>query len=171
MLVCQGWGNKLPQSWWRKTIETSFLSSESQNSEIGMLSGHALYRVLEKEPSPASFSSREMLCSFCFVVVSLQSFILLLPLLYLYLTLLCTFFGLPGVSVGEEPACNTGDVCLIPGSGISARGGDGNSLQYFSCRILWTEEPGGLQRVTESDATEQAHSTLCLSYKDNCAGI
>ena len=81
------------------------------------------------------------------------------------------FLGFPGVSVGEEPVCNTGDVHLIPGSGRSPRGGHGNSLQYFSCRILWTEEPGGLERVTESDATEQAHSTLCLSYKDNCVGI
>ena len=95
VLVCQGCGNKLPQSWWPKTIETCFLSSESQKSEIGMLSGHTLYGVLGKEPSPASFSFRELLCSFCFVVVSLQSLLLLLPLLCLDLTLLCAFFGLP----------------------------------------------------------------------------
>lgn len=90
VLVCQGWGNKLPQSWWSKTIETCFLSSESQKSEIGMLSGHILYRTLGKEPSPASFSFWEMLCIFWFVVVSLQSLLLLLPSpVFVFISILC----------------------------------------------------------------------------------
>ena len=41
----------------------------------------------------------------------------------------------------------------------------------FLVESYWTEEPGGLQRVTEVDVTEQAHSMLSLSYKDNCADI
>jgi len=35
-------------------------------------------------------------------------------------------------SVGKELACNAGDVGLIPGSGRSLGGGNGNPLQY-SC--------------------------------------
>ena len=36
-------------------------------------------------------------------------------------------------SVGEESACNAGDLVLIPGSkGRSPREGNGNPLQYFS---------------------------------------
>ena len=47
-----------------------------------------------------------------------------------------TFFSgtesFPGDSDGEEPACNTGDTGLIPGSGRSPGEGNGNLLQY-SC--------------------------------------
>ena len=35
-------------------------------------------------------------------------------------------------SIGKESACNSGDPGLLPGSGRSPAGGDGNSLQY-SC--------------------------------------
>jgi len=39
-----------------------------------------------------------------------------------------------------------GDVYLIPGSGRSPEGGNGNLLQYSCWEIPWTEkEPGGLQ--------------------------
>ena len=38
----------------------------------------------------------------------------------------------PGGSDGKEPACNVGDLALIPGSGISPGEGNGNPLQY-SC--------------------------------------
>ena len=38
----------------------------------------------------------------------------------------------PGGSDGKESACNTGDPCLIPGSGRSSGEGNGNPLQY-SC--------------------------------------
>ena len=40
--------------------------------------------------------------------------------------------GFPGSSAGKESACNEGDSCLIPGSGISPGGGHSNPLQY-SC--------------------------------------
>ena len=41
--------------------------------------------------------------------------------------------GFPDVSAGKESTCNpedTGDSGLIPGSGKSPRGGNGNPLQY-----------------------------------------
>ena len=38
--------------------------------------------------------------------------------------------GLPGDSDGEESACDAGDPGLIPGSGKSSGGGNGNPLQY-----------------------------------------
>ena len=40
--------------------------------------------------------------------------------------------GFPGGSDGKESACNAGDLGLIPGSGRSPGGGNGNPLQY-SC--------------------------------------
>ena len=64
--------------------------------------------------------------------------------------------GFPGGSGGKESACNAGDVGLIPGSGRSPGGGNGNSLQY-SClenpidRGVWWAIVHG---VTESDTTE-----------------
>ena len=39
--------------------------------------------------------------------------------------------GFPGGSDGKESACNAGDLGLIPGSGGSPGGGNGNPLQYF----------------------------------------
>ena len=38
--------------------------------------------------------------------------------------------GFPGGSDGKEPACNAGDLSLIPGSGKSPGEGNGNPLQY-----------------------------------------
>ena len=38
----------------------------------------------------------------------------------------------PGGSEGKESACNAGDLSLIPGSGISLGGENGNPLQYSS---------------------------------------
>ena len=38
--------------------------------------------------------------------------------------------GFPGGSAGKEPACNAGDLGLIPGSGRSAGEGTGYPLQY-----------------------------------------
>ena len=62
------------------------------------------------------------------------------------------------LEVKNSPA-NAGDIRhtgLIPGSGRSPGEGNGNPLQFSCWRILWTEEPGGLQFyvVTESDTTE-----------------
>ena len=43
---------------------------------------------------------------------------------------------------------NAGDMGLIPGSGRSPGGGNGNPLQYSSLeKIPWTEEPDGLQSM------------------------
>ena len=39
---------------------------------------------------------------------------------------------IPGGSDDEETACNVGDLSLIPGSGISLGGENGNPLQYSS---------------------------------------
>ena len=52
--------------------------------------------------------------------------------------------------VVKNPLSNAGDirdVDSIPGLGRSPGGGQGNPLQYFACRILWTEELGGLQSM------------------------
>ena len=49
---------------------------------------------------------------------------------------------------GKASACNAGDLGLIPGLGKSP--GEGNGSTHFSIlvwRILWTEEPGGLQSM------------------------
>ena len=53
------------------------------------------------------------------------------------------------------------DVGLIPGSGRSPRGGNGNPLQYSCLGNPGTEEPGwlqskGLQRVRHDSVTEYA---------------
>ena len=56
----------------------------------------------------------------------------------------CTIVGLPWWPSGKEsPPANAGDISLIPGSGRSSRGGNGNPL----CILIWrihgqTEEPG-----------------------------
>ena len=68
--------------------------------------------------------------------------------------------GSPDGPVGKESACNVGDAGdsgLIPGSGRSPRGGNGNPTQYSSLgnpmdRGAWQ---AALQRVKESDTTEQ----------------
>ena len=67
-------------------------------------------------------------------------------------------FVFPGGSVGEESACNAGDLGLISGLGKSPGGGHGNPLQY-SC----LENPHGKRSLVgcspwgckELDMTEQ----------------
>ena len=41
-------------------------------------------------------------------------------------------WGVPGGSAGKEPACNAGDLGLIPGSGRPSGEGNGYPLEY-SC--------------------------------------
>ena len=56
--------------------------------------------------------------------------------------------GFPGGSVLNNLPANAetaGNVSLIPGSGRSPRGGNGNPLQY-SC-LLWSEKLGRLQSM------------------------
>ena len=65
---------------------------------------------------------------------------------------------LPGINqirlsrwfIGKESTCNagdTGDVGLIPGSGKSRGKGNANHSSILAWKILWTEEPGGLQSM------------------------
>ena len=64
--------------------------------------------------------------------------------------------------VEKNPPANTGDMGLIPGSGGSPEGGNGNSLQY-SCldnpmdRGAWLQSVG-LQRVVHNLGTEYTHT-------------
>ena len=57
--------------------------------------------------------------------------------------------GLPGGSVVKKkkkiPLASAGDMGLVPGLGKYPGEGNGNTLQYSSWRIPWTEEPRGLQ--------------------------
>ena len=50
-----------------------------------------------------------------------------------------------GGSEGKASAYNVADLGLIPGSGRSPGGRNGNSLQYSCLEIPWREEPGGLK--------------------------
>ena len=69
-------------------------------------------------------------------------------------------WGFPGGPDDKESACNGGDVGSIPGLGRSTGGRHGNSL-ILAWRILWTEEPGGLQwghkELDMTEVTEHAH--------------
>ena len=63
--------------------------------------------------------------------------------------------------VVKNPPANVGDMGLIPGSGRSPGGGNGNPLQYSCLGNPGTEEPGwlqskGLQRVRHDSVTEYA---------------
>ena len=74
---------------------------------------------------------------------------------------------------------NAGDIRetgSIPGSGISPKGGHGNTSQYSWLGIPWTEEPGQPQFMgrKESDMTEATyhacgsnHYTYYMLYKNN----
>ena len=52
--------------------------------------------------------------------------------------------GFLGGSDGKEPACNAGDLDLIPGSERSPEKGMATHSSILAWRILWTEEPGRL---------------------------
>ena len=58
--------------------------------------------------------------------------------------------------VNNLPA-NAGDIRdagLVPGSGRSPGGGNGNHSSILTWRVPWTEEPGELQDHKELDTTE-----------------
>ena len=55
--------------------------------------------------------------------------------------------GFPGGSMAKNPPANAGDAGLIPGSGRSPGGGNGNHSSILAWEIPWTEEPGGLQSM------------------------
>ena len=68
------------------------------------------------------------------------------------------------------------DAGLIPGSGRSSGGGHGNLLQYSCQKILWTEEPGGLQSIAGWQtlalcATECFASSLVFAHLDASSTI
>ena len=97
------------------------------------------------ETSPASFFS---------ISLGLTSVLI-------YISILCLHHGTEGLlsvllpavflesivcSQTRKSTCNAGDPGSIPGSRRSPGEGNGNPLLPYSCwRILWTEEPGGLQ--------------------------
>ena len=68
--------------------------------------------------------------------------------------------GFPGGSVVKNPPTNAGDAVLIPESGRSPGGGDGNPLQYSRLENP-TESLTGYSSWghKESDTTEHAYST------------
>ena len=55
---------------------------------------------------------------------------------------------------------NAGDMGSVSGMGRSPGEGNGNPLQYFSWKVPWTEEPGGLQSMSckVSDMTKHANT-------------
>jgi len=55
------------------------------------------------------------------------------------------YYGLDGWPDGKEPACNAGDPGSITGLGRSLEKGMPSHSSTPAWRILWTEEPGGLQ--------------------------
>ena len=75
--------------------------------------------------------------------------------LYVYIYPPPLFFvgGFPCSSVGNESACNAGDLGSIPGLGRSPGEGNGSHSSILAWRIPWAEEPGGLQStgLQESD--------------------
>ena len=85
---------------------------------------------------------------------------------YSFLGLNC----LPGLSCGsddKESACNAGDLGLIPGSGRSPGGGNGNPLQHaclenFKDRGAWQAT---VHEVTESDMNLENKYTHTLSAR------
>ena len=59
--------------------------------------------------------------------------------------------GFPGSWDGKEPACNAGDMDLIPGLGRSPGEGNGNPLQYsclenFMDRGAWQARVHGVAK-------------------------
>ena len=55
-------------------------------------------------------------------------------------------------SDGKESACNAEDPGLIPGSGSCPGGELTTHSSILAWRILWTEEPGGLQSMELQEA-------------------
>ena len=53
----------------------------------------------------------------------------------------------PDGSDGKASAYDVGDPGLIPGSGRSPGGGNGNHSSILAWKIPWTEEPGRLQSM------------------------
>ena len=66
-------------------------------------------------------------------------------------------------SVGQESACNAGDLGLISGLGRSP-GGDATHSSTLAWRIPWTEEPGGLQSMGSQRVRHDCTTNFQLSF-------
>ena len=65
--------------------------------------------------------------------------------------------------LNKESACNAGDPGSIPGSGRSPGEGNGTHFSFLAWRMLWTEEPGGLQsRGSQNGKHDWATNTFQL---------
>ena len=73
---------------------------------------------------------------------------------------------LRGLVVKNLPA-NEGGVGLIPGSGRSLGGENGNPLQYSCLKITRTEEPGGLQSIGSQKSCTQLSNYAKMATKEN----
>ena len=66
--------------------------------------------------------------------------------------------------VGEESACNTGDLGLIPGLGRSP-GGHGNHSSVLAWRIMdrdWQTTVHGVAESDVTEATEHVRARVCV---------
>ena len=76
------------------------------------------------------------------------------------------------VLVVKNLRANTGDVRntgLIPGSGRSPGGGNGNLSSILAWEIPWTVELGGLHGVAESDTTEHTDTHTHTPLDQSCS--
>ena len=67
--------------------------------------------------------------------------------LFIVLKLEYKWKGFSGGSDNKESACNSGDLGLIPEWGRSPGERKAAHSSILAWRILWTEEPGGLQSM------------------------
>ena len=75
------------------------------------------------------------------------------------------YIGFPGGSAVKNLPANASDSGLVPGSGRSPGGGNGNHCSILAWRVPWTEEPGwrqsmGSQRVRHNLTTKQQQQFL-----------
>ena len=58
---------------------------------------------------------------------------------------ICSILGLSDGSAGEESACNPGDTVQSLAQEDALEEGMATHSSILSWRIMWTQEPGGLQ--------------------------
>ena len=78
--------------------------------------------------------------------------------------------GFPGGSEVKNLPTNSGaagDTDSVPGLRKSSRGGNGNSLQYSSWKISWTEKPGRLQSRWVTKSLAQLSMHICFIHTSN----
>ena len=68
-------------------------------------------------------------------------------------------------------AYKAGDLGSIPGSGRSPGEGNGNPLQYSSCRIPWMEEPGRLQSTGSQRVRHDWATSLHFTLLQQCMRV